>query len=92
MMHPEATITPLELTEIVGELSLPCEYGDQFKCGPSPAGWEMRLACGCGNTGVRLACTDCKDKWLTADSAAECPSCGDITAPARHLFWLVNPL
>jgi len=81
-----------EFTMLVHELSVPCDYGDQFKCGPAPAAWEMRLACGCGNTGVRLACTDCKDRWLAADSAAECPKCHGITAPARHIFWLVNPL
>lgn len=91
-MSPEHTLTPLDLIEVVGEPLIPCDYANQFSCGPAPAGWEMRLACSCGNTGVRLACTDCKDAWLMADSAAECPACGDITAPARHIFWLVNPL
>lgn len=79
-------------TEIIGAIEIPCEYGDQFGCGPAPAGWEMRLACPCGHAGVRLACGDCKNKWLTADSAAECPACGDVTAPARHLFWHVVAL
>jgi hypothetical protein len=90
MMSTEPIVEFTELEHL--DFLVACDYGDQFQCGPAVAGWEMRLACNCGHKGVRLACDDCKDKWLTADSAAECPACSEITAPARHLFWHVAEL
>lgn len=92
MMAPESSTDEMVFTELVGELDIACEYDRIFRCGPAHAQWEMRAACGCGNTAVRLVCEDCKNAVLQTEDGFSCPSCEEVTIPARHLFWLVNPL
>lgn len=93
MMHPEATIVPSLIEEVVGEIEIPCDYDRLLHCGPSAATWEMRAACGCGQKAVRLACEGCKDILLQTEEALSCPaSCGELFAPARRAFWLIEPL
>ena len=86
-----ADIQFTELEEIVGAIEICCDYDNQFYCGEA-AQWEMRLACDCGYKAVRLSGDQCKVRWLNSDVAAECPVCGLVTAPARHLFWHVEKL
>lgn len=90
-MATEPMIEFTELTHLDSAWEIVCDYDEQFHCGAAAA-WEMRLACNCGCKGVRLACEDCKNLWMAADGAATCPACGEVTAPARHIFWHVAAL
>lgn len=88
MMAPEQ----INVTELVGDLDIPCDYHPTLKCGPAAARWLMVVRCGCGNIAHRLACGGCKSIWISTEDAAECPACGEIFAPARKAFarieWL----
>ena len=83
----------IDLTEIVGDLEIPCDYDRLFGCGPRPAAWVMVAQCECGTRGERLVCEGCKDATLATERALACPSdCGLVYSPARHAFTRIEPL
>ena len=90
VMSPESVIE--DLSQIVGDLEIPCDYDRVYQCGPAVARWLMVAKCGCGNTAHRLACGGCKNLWVSSEGAAECGECGEIFTPARRAFsrieWL----
>lgn len=92
MMAPEGGVEIIDLTEIVGDIEIPCDYDRLFHCGPAAAKWEMRGACGCGAKGVRLVCEGCKDAVIATDDGLMCNACGVVTAPARLIFWHIQAL
>lgn len=87
----------VDLTEIVGDLEIPCDYADSrpgwFGCPNQPGRWLLFTRDhGCG-TRVRVACEPCKTARLTAeDGAVECALCGHITAPPRHAYSRIEAL
>ena len=94
-MTPEGGVEVLtiDVTEIVGDLSIPCDYDRLYKCGPAAAEWVMIARCECGVSGERLVCPTCKDSVLMDEGGLCCPAgCGFVYVPARHAFTLIEPL
>lgn len=89
------TATDLELvdlTKIVGELQVPCDYSQSRWCPNHPAKWAATVSCpGCGWTAHRLLC-DCKDFLMVTEDCIECKTCGEIVAPARHAFKYIEAI
>jgi hypothetical protein len=80
----------VDLTEIVGDLEVPCDWGDGYKgkgIHDDPARWVIYLvSCTCGAGGVRLGCDNCKNHRMTSEDAVICRHCGEVTVPARHAY------
>ena len=83
---------PIDLTEIIGELEIPCDYDRLFRCGPAAAEWLMVARCGCGVVGHRLTCASCKDGIMQTEGGLACPSCDMVFIPARKAFAYMEKL
>ena len=86
---PSATV----LEELVGDILTPCDYSER-KWGFSHghAQWIGIVSpCGCGATGQRLFCDMCFQVFSRDDNCFTC-ECGDVTAPARHAFALLEKM
>lgn len=84
----------LIITEIVGEMSIVCDYAEHWTCPKDPAEWVLhRVRCECGYGGHALSCTVCKDARLlaSADMILLCGGCGD-PVPAREAYTYIEPL
>lgn len=91
MMSTEFEI--VDLTGIVGEMDLACDYSHFECCRQQHANWIARLkVCACGVGGVRLICSDCKNYIMLTEEAAECGRCGFVDAPFRTAFKSFEPL
>lgn len=91
------TVTDIELvdlTEIVGDLDIICDYDDEDDPHDDPAQWVLTLTrCPCGAGGQTLACDRCKRARLEESFASvECGHCGEVTSPARLAYSHVEPL
>ena len=90
--------SPIAVTEIVGDLELPCDYGDDehstYGIHSDPARWVLTLVrCTCGAGGQTLACDRCKRLRLeTSEAAVVCQHCDEVTAPARFAYSHVEAL
>lgn len=83
----------LIITEIVGDLEIPCDNSFHATCPDEPAAWILhRVPCSCGAGGPMLACTPCKDMRLLSDGAVTCGGCGETFAPAKHAYSFVEPI
>lgn len=83
----------LIITEIVGDLEIPCDYaGLDRKCPAEPAAWILhRVRCECGEGGPVLACTPCKDVRLLGDGVVICGGCG-VAMPVREAYTYIEPI
>lgn len=90
MMETE-DITVLEMVE---DHAIPCDYSDDWACSDAPATWVMFKACPvCDKRGARLVCETCKDVRMSTEDGLICqPGCGEVVAPARHMYSRVEPL
>lgn len=94
----ETDVSITDLTKIVGDLEIPCDYGQKGYCytrgeHTDPARWVMHLVrCGCGAGGIRLACTQCKDERMQMAIALECGGCGEIHPSCSTAYSLIEPL
>jgi hypothetical protein len=93
-MSTETIILPSELTEIVGDIEVPCDWGStSLHVGDGPARWIAVLRpCVCGRTGVRLICTHCKDVSMQAEDAAMCGACGEVYVPWRSVIYSIESI
>lgn len=82
----------IDLTELVGELAIPCEYDRLYGCGPAAATWLMVARCGCGVMAHRLVCEGCKDKTIQTEDGLCCPGCSMVWTPARRAFSRIERL
>lgn len=84
----------ITILEMVGDIEIPCDHiGDGF-CPGAPAKWAMLWKCpSCSHGGLSLACDDCKDMRLSSsDGVEDISGCGDVIAPARHMYVRVEAL
>ena len=83
----------LIITEIVGDMSIVCDYaGLGSNCPEDPAEWILhRVRCECGLGGAVLACTACKDERLLSDGVVKCGDCGGYV-PCREAYTYIEPL
>jgi hypothetical protein len=93
VMHPEYEV--LDLTDVVGDLEIPCEWR-VFHCHKgSPARWVVWLVkCpSCGwNCAPRTVCNDCKNYAVFTDECAMCTHCDGIVQPFRKIIARTEPL
>lgn len=91
---PGHEVEVIDLTQIVGEFSTPCDWAaQQIHLGDGPAAWIAHLAaCGCGRVGARLICESCKDRAIATNEAAECGECGEVYVPFRQVIRHIEPL
>lgn len=88
----------LIVTEIVGDLEIPCDFSDDPICGDSPAHWVLFKHCpGCHDRKALLACDNCKDARMSSECGVICQSrdgggCGELIAPARKAYERVEAL
>lgn len=85
----------VDLTEIVGEHDIPCDYSDRRWHGGTTrkAKWVMTtVVCVCGRQDVRLACQECKDLLLAVEDAVKCPGCDELYIPARLAYSHIEAL
>lgn len=82
------------VTEAVGELAIPCDFGEDARHEHDQADWVMFLHPCCGEqVRVRLACDLCFTERMTVKlSAVECVDCGHISAPARKAYMRTEAL
>jgi hypothetical protein len=81
------------VTELVGDLEIPCDFSDLPACSQGRAEWVLyRVPCGCGAGGARLACNGCKETRESTDTAVECELCGAVYAPARWAYGYIEYL
>lgn len=90
------TPSPVYTEWTVGELEIPCDYGDDpvLPCPNGAAKWALYLTphseCpGCN--GVRLACDRCKDFRMNF-WGVECVECGWSIKPARAAYARIEAL
>lgn len=84
----------IDLTEIVGDLEMACEYAYLECCKDRAAKWIVFLT-PCGGHrmgGPRLICEDCKNYVMATEDCAECGVCGEVVYPFRHVFSHIEPL
>lgn len=95
MMAPEGgtEILPMDLTEIVGDLEIPCDWASiSFHRGEA-ARWIVFLSpCVCGRAGERLICGTCKDVSTVTEDCAICGHCGEVYQPFRRVIHKITPL
>lgn len=85
----------VDLTEIVGDFEVSCEYAgdDPTECKDDPARWALHLnPCCPAGAGVRLACDVCKELRVTSGGAVRCEHCNFIFFPARKAYHYIEPL
>lgn len=83
----------VDLTELVGEVPILCDYSRYHWCPKGEAKWIVRLKCpGCGARNLRLICNDCKDYLVASLDAMECSACDVVIVPARLAFSSIEPL
>lgn len=84
----------LLITELDAEIQLPCDYYGDGTCQDLPAKWVMFKHCPeCDERGAKLVCTSCKDARMTSEAGLVClPGCGEVVAPARHMYSGVEAL
>ena len=76
------------LQQIVGDLEVPCDYGERkwgFSHGAAKWVGFVRACPTCHSSGQRLFCEGCFSVFSTDDNCFTC-DCGEVTAPARHAF------
>lgn len=89
----ETTTIDVTLTELVGDLEVPCDWDRIFRCGPKAAQWVVGLRCGCGVLDQRLVCEGCKSVVLAMEEGLSCPSdCGEVFIPARKAIHYMEHL
>lgn len=82
----------IDLTEIVGEFEVSCDYADGPDCrGESPK-WVLFFRCCEEGSGIRLACDPCKDVRLLDQISIECQACGYIFEHAPEAYVYIEPL
>lgn len=84
----------LIVTEIVGDMSIACDFSEHWTCSKGPAEWILhRVRCNCGYGGHALSCTKCKDDRLlaSADDVLTCGGCGEAV-PALEAYLFIEPL
>lgn len=84
----------LTILEMLEEHEIPCDYHGDLGYNDAPASWVMFKVCPiCDERGAKLVCEDCKSIRMSADAGVYCnPGCGEIVAPARHMYTRVEPL
>ena len=88
IVRPEDLI----VSEIIGDMEIACDYSDHRTCGKGPAEWALhRVRCSCGNGGVALACTKCKDDRLLGDFFVTCGECG-VAYHVREAYTYIEPI
>ncbi|HET6917265.1 MAG TPA: hypothetical protein VFH56_14320 [Acidimicrobiales bacterium] len=71
---------------LCGSHEIACDYSDRDWCCKSEAKWVLYVACpACTHSQIRLAGTGCKDLFLGADYALECPACGEPEVARKFL-------
>lgn len=89
----EMATKDLIITELVGDIEIPCDFSDQKSCSQTRAEWVLyRVPCGCGDGGARLACNGCKETRESTETAVECGACGEVYAPARWAYGFIEYL
>lgn len=83
----------VDLTSIVGDWALPCEYAGEPGCRDDPASWVLFLkpCCPAGG-GIRLACELCKESRLMDMHSVQCEFCGHIFEHAPEAYSRIEPL
>lgn len=92
-MSPEQMTDHEIFTDLVGDLIVehPCFYHEWSKCGPASARWIMHGCCpSCGHVSRRLVCGQDKNILMSTEAGLLCVECGEVTAPARHLYFDVE--
>lgn len=99
MTATSTEIEVVDLTEIVGDIEIPCDYGQYTPydggCAPNvgAAKWLLVLADHGHGAETRLACTHCKDmRLLVEDAGVECDKCGHFTFPVRKAYSRIEAL
>lgn len=83
----------IDLTSIVGDMELACDYNDEKNPHDEPAEWVLRtVRCTCGAGVVRLACDPCKTRRLETLDAVYCTFCNAVYQPARTAYAYVERL
>lgn len=83
----------IDLTEFVGDMSLPCDYSDEHRMVDEPASWVMFLKPCCPEGGgIRLACEHCKEGRLMDMHSVQCEFCGHIFEHAPEAYSRIEPL
>ena len=94
-MSTQPTIEVIDLTEMVHEVELPCDYsGDGMLRGvhDDPARWVMWTKDhGCG-VKIRLACDTCKESRLMNRIGIECEPCGYVEMDAASAYSRIEAL
>lgn len=80
------------LTEIVGDLDIPCDYSDERDCPDLPAEWVLHVKACCYVGRQRLACDTCKENRLMDAFSLECATCGHIFERAPDAYVLIEAL
>lgn len=85
----------LDLTDVVGDLEVPCEWHRLPFHANAPATWiaYINRCPHCRhNGGVRLVCADCKNGVLLTPEAAVCTYCDGILVPFRKAVSKFEPI
>lgn len=82
----------MDLTKIVGDTELPCDYSDSIDCKGEAPSWVLFFRCCEAGSGIRLACDTCKDVRLNDYIAVECIACGYIFEHAPEAYSRIEPL
>ena len=77
----------VNLTEIVGDLEVPCDLGIA-EC-DRPAKWVMTKAC-CA--AISLGCDPCKDARVDNRLAIQCGNCGRIWFDASDAYMNIEAI
>jgi hypothetical protein len=68
-----------DLTEVVGDFSIPCDYAGEAECPDLPAEWVLyRKPCCLAGVAPKLACEPCKEARLMDGMSVECEHCGHV--------------
>lgn len=89
---PEGEV--IDLTEIVGDIEIPCDWGHLPICFDGPARWVVLVRCPeCNEGRAKVICTDCKDGAMADETAAgECNYCSAVYVPFRLCMLHIEPL
>jgi hypothetical protein len=84
----------ITILEMVEQHEIPCDYMGDTICPGGVAKWVMFKCCPeCSTHSACLACETCKEARMRSDMGVVCkPGCGEIVAPARHMYTRVEPL
>lgn len=98
-MHPESGLDVVDLTDLCGDIEIPCDWGESVAlmggASHGPARWvAVRVRCTCGyGAGPRLICEGCKDVLLHPDTVFACAGeCGAVYSPARTLVSRIEAI